>query len=110
MVLSRLFGSKKKEEQIMQPTTPTTTPPASTETAAAAPQQAPAVPTTASTPVVQEPKKAPEIKTLDISSPKDKDDDKPNALRPEHRPHAFVIMPFGKKKGIGLIIVFIFGQ
>jgi tetratricopeptide (TPR) repeat protein len=46
----------------------------------------------------EEPKKAPEVKTLDLAS-----NNEPEAgagsLRPEMRPHAFVIMPFGKKKG-----------
>ena len=45
----------------------------------------------------EEPKKTPEVKTLDLAS------NEPEAgigsLRPEMRPHAFVIMPFGKKKG-----------
>ncbi|MEP7136642.1 MAG: TRAFs-binding domain-containing protein [Chloroflexota bacterium] len=99
MVLSRLFGPKKKEEQIMQPNHPTTTP-ASTDTAAVVQQQAQAEPAATPAPSPQEPKKAPEVKTLDLATPKDKEDDsKPTALRPEHRPHAFVIMPFGKKKG-----------
>ena len=64
----------------MQPTTTPTAPPAA--------------PTP---PAPEEPKKAPEIKTLDISITES--DDKPGSLHPEHRPHAFVIMPFGKKKG-----------
>jgi len=78
----------------MQPATaePTATPEATTTTAG---QQI--------TPVAAAPevKKAPEIKTLDVPSTKDKDSDenKSHPLRPEHRPHAFVIMPFGKKKG-----------
>jgi len=45
----------------------------------------------------EEHKKAPEVKTLDVASTQA--DDKPGSLRPEMRPHAFVIMPFGKKKG-----------
>ena len=45
----------------------------------------------------EEPKKAPEVKTLDLAS--DKTENRSGALRPEMRPHAFVIMPFGKKKG-----------
>src|SRR5512147_661248 len=47
--------------------------------------------------VTEEPKKVtPEVKTLDIeagTAPVS------GAIRPEIRPHAFVIMPFGKKKG-----------
>jgi len=92
MGLKSFFGIKKKEEPTMQPTTPVTVttglPESSSEVQA---QSTPA-------PVVQEPKKAPEIKTLDIPSA-NQDENKPNPLRPEHRPHAFVIMPFGKKKG-----------
>ncbi|MBK9926529.1 MAG: DUF4071 domain-containing protein [Anaerolineales bacterium] len=45
----------------------------------------------------EEPKKTPEVKTLDLAS--NKDQDAGGLLRPEMRPHAFVIMPFGKKKG-----------
>jgi len=41
-------------------------------------------------------KATPEVKTLDLASEKE---EKAGALRPEMRPHAFVIMPFGKKKG-----------
>ncbi|HET9911682.1 MAG TPA: tetratricopeptide repeat-containing protein [Anaerolineales bacterium] len=39
---------------------------------------------------------APEVKTLDIET---KTQTTSGAVRPEVRPHAFVIMPFGKKKG-----------
>ena len=75
----------------MQPVTTTTAMPPATESSSEThPPITPA-------PVVQEPKKAPEIKTLDTA---DSDqDNKSGALHPEHRPHAFVIMPFGKKKG-----------
>jgi tetratricopeptide (TPR) repeat protein len=48
-------------------------------------------------PVTEEAKKTtPEVKTLDLAA-----DVVPGSgsLRPEIRPHAFVIMPFGKKKG-----------
>ena len=45
----------------------------------------------------EEPKKAAEVKTLDISS--NEPEAGAGSLRPEMRPHAFVIMPFGKKKG-----------
>ena len=46
---------------------------------------------------VEEPKKAPEVKTLDLAS--NTTEESSGSLRPEMRPHAFVIMPFGKKKG-----------
>jgi tetratricopeptide (TPR) repeat protein len=55
-------------------------------------------PQTTLTPVVQEPKKAPEIKTLDAPT-NNSEENKQRPLRPIHRPHAFVIMPFGTKKG-----------
>jgi len=69
--------------------TPTTQEPAANTTPAAA--TTPAIPAP-----VQEPKKVPEVKTLEVT---DNVENKPHSLRPEHRPHAFVIMPFGKKKG-----------
>ena len=46
----------------------------------------------------EEPKKTPEVKTLDLASNKEPEAGT-GSLRPEMRPHAFVIMPFGKKKG-----------
>ena len=46
---------------------------------------------------VEEPKKAAEVKTLDLAS--NEPEAGAGSLRPEMRPHAFVIMPFGKKKG-----------
>jgi tetratricopeptide (TPR) repeat protein len=48
-------------------------------------------------PVPEEPKKiTPEVKTLDFEV---ETEAMSGAIRPEVRPHAFVIMPFGKKKG-----------
>jgi len=106
--IQSLFGHKKKEEHAMQPTTTASTTTTTTETPAppikppevpiASITSAPAIASTATPtpPVVEEPKKAPEIKTLDIANDSD---NKPRSLRPEMRPHAFVIMPFGKKKG-----------
>lgn len=48
-------------------------------------------------PATEEPRKTtPEVKTLDIEMETEK---MSGAIRPEMRPHAFVIMPFGKKKG-----------
>ncbi len=78
----------------MQPTaTPTPAPPAQVTEQQATPAAPPAQ-------TAPEPKKAPEIKTLNLASPAADDGEKKgNPLRPEHRPHAFVIMPFGKKKG-----------
>src|SRR5512147_53725 len=47
--------------------------------------------------VTEEPKKVtPEVKTLDIDAGTAPIS---GAIRPEIKPHAFVIMPFGKKKG-----------
>lgn len=53
-------------------------------------EQIPAQPT-------EEPRKTPEVKTLAITS--NGPDAGASSLRPKMRPHAFVIMPFGKKKG-----------
>ncbi|HLO16590.1 MAG TPA: TRAFs-binding domain-containing protein [Anaerolineales bacterium] len=48
-------------------------------------------------PVTEEPNKiTPEVKTLDFEA---ETGTTSGAIRPEVRPHAFVIMPFGKKKG-----------
>ena len=47
-------------------------------------------------PAAEEPKKVPEVKALDLAVEMEK---KAAAIRPDNRPHAFVIMPFGKKKG-----------
>jgi len=75
--------------------------PANTQTVAtpeAPAAQQPATPTPVPAPippVVEAPKKAPEVKTLELA---DETDKKPSSIRPENRPHAFVIMPFGKKK------------
>src|SRR5215471_18935951 len=76
--------------------TPVTTPTTATTAVPVAPQAAPAVPAPITAPVAEEPKKAPEVKTLDLP---DKTEKKSNSLHPANRPHAFVIMPFGKKKG-----------
>ena len=51
----------------------------------------------AAKPAAEEPKKVTvEGKTLDIAEDEGKGS---GSIRPENRPHAFVIMPFGKKKG-----------
>lgn len=91
MGLQNIFG-KKKEEQTVQPTAPAT-PPAET-------QGQPSTPTPP--PSIEEPKKtSPEVKTLDID---DNMAHRHGSIRPHMRPHAFVIMPFGKKKGNGDIV------
>src|SRR5258706_5336336 len=77
---------------------PTSTPAALTPTTGLPESSSNIQPQTTPTSVVQEPKKAPEIKTLDATT-NSLDENKQRPLRPEHRPHAFVIMPFGKKKG-----------
>jgi len=69
----------------MQPTTP----PASQASQPAAPP--------APQPAAQEPKQAAvEVKILQLEESANKGS---GSIRPEMRPHAFVIMPFGKKKG-----------
>ncbi|NTW12738.1 MAG: DUF4071 domain-containing protein, partial [Anaerolineales bacterium] len=80
MGLRRLFGLNRKEEPQMESTT--------SETKQA--EQVQAKP-------ADEPAKTPEVKTLDLAS--NKPEDGGRSLHPEIRPHAFVIMPFGRKKG-----------
>jgi len=73
--MQNLFGSKKKEEPMTGQNTSQETPkPAAEESKPAANQ----------------------IKTLDIA---DDSERLTGLIRPDMRPHAFVIMPFGKKKG-----------
>lgn len=85
MSLQNLFG-KKKEAPVMQQ------PPVS---GAQGSQPAASASTIESAP---EPTKqaSTQVKTLDIV---EEAVEKSRAIRPEIRPHAFVIMPFGKKKG-----------
>jgi tetratricopeptide (TPR) repeat protein len=97
-----LFGlfRKKKENQAMQPTVtqnPATTTTSTEQPAAPLTPLVVVAPPATPAPVAEEPKKAPEIKTLDLAT--DNDEKIPTSLHPENRPHAFVIMPFGKKKG-----------
>ena len=88
----------------MQPTTPTTQEPEKAEekaTTAATPATtalaAASTPTPA--PPAEDPKKVTaEVKTLDLAREAEVAKEA-SRIRPEHRPHAFVIMPFGKKKG-----------
>lgn len=73
--MQTLFGNKKKEEPMVAQTT-------STET---------------QKPVAEEPKQITnQVKMLEIAEETEKTT---GLIRPEMRPHAFVIMPFGKKKG-----------
>jgi len=82
MGLQSLFR-KKKEEQAVQPTI--TTPQETQQEASVIVKPA------------EEPKQASaQVKTLEIAEQADKGS---SSIRPEMRPHAFVIMPFGKKKG-----------
>jgi tetratricopeptide (TPR) repeat protein len=79
-------------EAIKPPAAEEAKPAESTPSAAPEPK-----PINAAPPATEEVKKiAPEVKTLDLT-----EDTTPSSgsLRPEMRPHAFVIMPFGKKKG-----------
>ena len=71
----------------MQPTTPAT---------AQQPAKAPEQPAATETPKEESKKVTGEVKTLDIAEETGKGS---GSIRPENRPHAFVIMPFGKKKG-----------
>jgi tetratricopeptide (TPR) repeat protein len=80
MGLQSLFGHKKKEEQAMEQITATPQEPE----AAVQPVVEASKPTTA------------QVKTLEIGAESDTGS---HSIRPEVRPHAFVIMPFGKKKG-----------
>ncbi len=97
MTFKSLFR-RKKEAQMTESVQP-----------APAPEVQPAVPSSPSSSAVEPPreatdatapkeavKKTPEVKTLDLSADTET---RTGAIRPEIRPHAFVIMPFGKKKG-----------
>src|SRR5512143_1350069 len=89
--------NQKQKEQAMQPTTPTTQEPEKAEEKAPATVAATTTPAPAPTPAAEEPKKvAAEGKTLEITQEPAKE---AGPIRPENRPHAFVVMPFGKKKG-----------
>ena len=81
----------------MQPTptpaSPEQTPQPTTQTPSSVEEPKQSVPTSA---VEESGKTTPEVKTLDIEA---ESETTSGAIRPEIRPHAFVIMPFGKKKG-----------
>lgn len=86
---------RKKEGQEME----TIKPPDVQETKLAEPSPAPveAPKPVSELPSVEEAKNtSPEVKTLDLA---EQAVPTTGAIRPEMRPHAFVIMPFGKKKG-----------
>ncbi|RPI93514.1 MAG: DUF4071 domain-containing protein [Chloroflexi bacterium] len=99
MGLQSFFG-KKKEEPAMQPTPAVPALPDTQPSAQAAAQTQSSLEQLKETtlpPAPEEPKKTtPEVKTLDIET---ETATMSGAIRPEVRPHAFVIMPFGKKKG-----------
>lgn len=81
----------------MQPTpvpaSPQQTPQSATQLPSSGEEPKPTIPPSA----VEEPKNTtPEVKTLVVEAESETGS---GAIRPEIRPHAFVIMPFGKKKG-----------
>ena len=94
MDLKSLFTRKKKGQE-MQPINPPASPEAKPAETHPAPTPAPASEAKAVVPApsaVEEPKKTtPEVKTLDLA---DTADQTTGGVRPEIRPHAFVIMPF----------------
>jgi tetratricopeptide (TPR) repeat protein len=99
MCLRSLFR-KKKEVQMTQPA-PSVPPsdvqqPTPTPAPAPLPAVEPPKQTATQAPPREPEQKIPEVKTLDLSAEAER---MPGAIRPEIRPHAFVIMPFGKKKG-----------
>jgi len=101
MGLQSSFGKKtlaphtiadEKEEKAMQPSTTT-----SQILQAASPEKQQEAPVIAKTVVIQEPTPTnSQVKMLEIADEAEKGS---GPIRPEMRPHAFVIMPFGKKKG-----------
>jgi tetratricopeptide (TPR) repeat protein len=105
LLSSETSGRRKKVEPAMQPANTQTTAPSETQvtqppvTPTPAPLPTPgAIPAgPAVPPAAEEPRKAPEVKTLDLAA--QQPTRVTTAIRPENRPHAFVIMPFGKKKG-----------
>lgn len=95
-VCARTAFLKKKEVQMTQPITPAPSNDVPPVTPAVQPTPAIEPPReTTSTPAQAE-KPARQVKTLDLSA---EAETLSGSIRPEIRPHAFVIMPFGKKKG-----------
>ena len=83
---------KKKEEKAMQPSTITSQPPQATS-----PEKQQEAPVISKPVVIKEPTPTnSQVKMLEIADEAEKGS---GPIRPEMRPHAFVIMPFGKKKG-----------
>jgi tetratricopeptide (TPR) repeat protein len=78
------------------PSSPQQTPQPSTQLPSAGSTEEPK-PTIPASAVEETGKTAPEVKTLAIEA---ESETTSGAIRPEVRPHAFVIMPFGKKKGV----------
>lgn len=85
----RLLAAKKEKQDMQQIITATSTPQESPEPIRA----------TTTEPVAEEAKQtSAQVKTLEIVEEAIQTS---RAIRPEIRPHAFVVMPFGKKKGAG---------
>jgi len=91
MSLQSFFG-KKKEEPVMQPTPTPTSQDKPFDTA----QDKPSAEEPGQAAVPELKKTTPEVKTLDLEA---QAETMSGAIHLEVRPHAFVIMPFGKKKG-----------
>src|SRR6185503_4697575 len=83
---------RKKEEKAMQPSTIPSQPPQATS-----PEKQQEAPVISKPDVIKEPTPTnSQVKMLEIADEAEKGS---GPIRPEMRPHAFVIMPFGKKKG-----------
>jgi len=89
---SQSQSGRKKEEKAMQPSTiPSQT------SQAVSPEKQQEAPVISKTVVIQEPTPTnSQVKMLEIADESEKGS---GPIRPEMHPHAFVIMPFGKKKG-----------
>src|SRR6266536_4243388 len=87
-----------EEDQMTQPVLPPVSSKDAEQVAATTPASAVELPKETVAPAIPQAseKKASETKTLDLSTEADVTS---GSIRPEIRPHAFVIMPFGKKKG-----------
>jgi hypothetical protein len=95
MGIQSLSGTKQKAEEVMQQTPPTPAQELSQATSSVPPEPVPESPKqtiiTSTTTTITAQVKTPEV-AQEAGARSD-------SLRPEIRPHAFVIMPFGKKKG-----------
>lgn len=97
MSISSLFGKKKVEQAVQQPTT--TTPQETPEAVQATSQELQQVKQVADSAqqISNEAEQtAVQVKTLEIAA---EANEAAHSVRPVIRPHAFVVMPFGKKKG-----------